>query len=235
MNFGKTRFSWIVRAMFGSCLAFVYLAGATGLSSDSSICPAMVENVFLAYLPVEMSLHVHRFRHALAFWGMVAGWMVFYPNAPYILTDYFHLAHVDPYVASGRRILRPDMRLWLTFTVLSVSAVVGAILGTWSLDHVAGLIQERIGRPKAIWRFSTVAVLAALSSAGIYLGRFARIHSVHLFTRPHRAFGEVCSSIGVNMLEFVVLVSLVQLALWACLRFLIVSSGVLAESMQPDE
>ena len=217
-------FGWGVRAMFGACLSFAYLAGTTGLASDSSICPAMVNNVFLAYLPVEISLHLHRIRRAFVFWGMVFVWMIFYPNAPYVLTDYFHLAYVDPYTLSANsRILRPDMRLWLTFTVLSVSAVISAMLGTWSLDHMAGLLQRRLRRPEALWRFSIVLVFVTFSSAGIYLGRFARIHSVHLFTRPHHALDEMSSSIGVNMVEFIVLVSFIQLVLWACLKFLAAS------------
>ena len=221
----KPHFAWMVRIVFGACLSFAYLAGVTGLASDSSICPAMVNNVFLAYLPVEISLHLHRIRRAFVFWGMVFVWMIFYPNAPYVLTDYFHLAYVDPYTLSANsRILRPDMRLWLTFTVLSVSAVISAMLGTWSLDHMAGLLQRRLRRPEALWRFSIVLVFVTFSSAGIYLGRFARIHSVHLFTRPHHALDEVFSSIGENMFEFVVLVSFVQLALWSCLKLLTASS-----------
>ena len=218
-------FGWIVRAMFGACLSFAYLAGVTGLASDSSICPAMVNNVFLAYLPVEISLHLHRIRRAFVFWGMVFVWMIFYPNAPYVLTDYFHLAYVDPYALPAKgRILRPDLSLWLTFAVLSVCALVSAMLGTWSLDHVAGLLQRRFRRSGALWRFSIVTVFAAFSSAGIYIGRFSRIHSVHLFTRPHHALDEVFSSIGENMFEFVVLVSFVQLALWSCLKLLTASS-----------
>ena len=44
--------------MFGGCIAFSYLAYCLGLSSDNGVCRAMVNNVFLAYLPVEMSFHV---------------------------------------------------------------------------------------------------------------------------------------------------------------------------------
>lgn len=217
-------FGWILRAMFGACLSFVYLAGSAGLASDGSICPAMVNNVFLAYLPVEISLHLHRIRNPFVFWGMVAVWMIFYPNAPYVLTDYFHLSYVYPYaLPTNCRLLRPDMRLWLTFTVLSVSAVISVLLGTWSLDHVAGLLQKRLRRPKALWRFSIVVVFVAFSSVGIYIGRFLRIHSVHLFTHPYYALYRVSSSIGVNMFEFVVLVSVIQLALWACMKFLATS------------
>ena len=137
-----TRYRWIIRAMFCGCIAFSYLAYRVGLSSDHSVCRAMVNNVFLAYLPVELSFHVSWKRHAVAFWGMFVAWLLFYPNAPYVLTDYFHLAYVNPYVAQegGKsiRIVRPDLRIWLTFTVLSSSAMISAILGTWSLDHVAG-------------------------------------------------------------------------------------------------
>ena len=157
--------------MFCGCIVLSYVAYRVGLSSDYSLCRAMVNNVFLAYLPVEMSFHVSCKRHAVAFWGMVIAWLLFYPNAPYVLTDYFHLAHIDPYVAreGGKsiRIVRPDLRLWLTFTVLSSSAMISAILGTWSLDHVAGHLQARIRRQGSAW-------LALLVAAGMTGSRLIR-------------------------------------------------------------
>jgi len=219
-----SRHIWIVRAMFGGCIAFNYLAYRVGLASDNSVCWAMVNNVFLAYLPVEMSFHVSWKRHAFAFWGMFIAWLLFYPNAPYVLTDYFHLAYVDPYVTQegGKsiRIVRPDLRLWLTFTVLSSSAMISAILGTWSLDHVAGHLQARIRRHGSVWLVLLVATLAALSSVGIYLGRFPRIHSVHLLTSPYNALGKMATACSLNMFEFVILLTWIQLVMWGCLRLL---------------
>ena len=218
------RYRWIIRAMFGGCIAFSYLAYRVGLASGHSVCRAMVNNVFLAYLPVEMSFHVSWKRHAFAFWGMFVAWLLFYPNAPYVLTDYFHLAHVDPYVAKegGKsiRIVRPDLRLWLTFTVLSASAMVSAILGTWSLDHVTGHLQARIRRHGPGWLVLFVVTLAALSSVGIYLGRFPRIHSVHLLTNPYNALGKMATSCSLNMFEFVMLLTFIQLVMWGCVRLL---------------
>ncbi|MBQ6330500.1 MAG: DUF1361 domain-containing protein [Kiritimatiellae bacterium] len=217
-----TRCRWIIRAIFGGCIAFSYLAYCLGLSSDNSVCRAMVNNVFLAYLPVEMSFHVSWKRHAFAFWGTFIAWLLFYPNAPYVLTDYFHLAHIDPYVAQegGKsiRIVRPDLRLWLTFTVLSSSAMISAIFGTWSLDHVTKHLQARIRRHGPAWLVLLVAALAALSSVGIYLGRFPRIHSVHLLTSPYHVLGKMATSCSLNMFEFVILLTLTQLVTWGCLR-----------------
>ena len=223
-NVVPTRYRWIIRAMFCGCIAFSYLAYFVGLASDRSVCLAMVNNVFLAYLPVEMSLHVSWQRQAFVFWGMFVAWLLFYPNAPYVLTDYFHLAHVNPYVAKegGKsiRIVRPDLRLWLTFTVLSASAMVSAIFGAWSLDHVTGHLQARIRRHDSGWRVLFVAVLAALSSVGIYFGRFPRIHSVHLLTNPCHTLGKMATSCSLNMFEFVILLTLIQLVMWGCLRLL---------------
>ena len=155
---------------------------------------------------------------------MFIAWLLFYPNAPYVLTDYFHLAHIDPYITQegGKctRIVRPDLRLWLTFTVLSVSAMISAILGTWSLDHVVGHLQARIRRYGSVWLLLLVAALAALSSIGIYLGRFPRIHSVHMLTRPRHVLGKMATACNLNMFEFVILLTLIQLVMWGCLRLL---------------
>ena len=216
---------WLVRAAFGASLAFIYVAYSMGMDSDHTLCRAMVNNILLAYLPVEMALHVSARIPAMAFWGLVAVWVVFYPNAPYVLTDYFHLAHVDPYVPvvdGGRhtRILRPDLRLWLTFTVLSVSAMVSALFGTWSLDHVARAVQARIRRPGAMWLLAIVLAFAALSSAGIYLGRFHRVHSLHLLTKPGHTLERMASACSLNLFEFMAMLTLVQVVLWSSLRLL---------------
>ena len=213
---------WLVRAVFGACLVFVYLMNCVGMSSDHTLCRAMMNNVLLAYIPVEISLHALPTRRAPVFWGLVAVWTVFYPNAPYVLTDYFHLAYVDPYAIAAdgkpRRILRPDLHMWLTFMILSVSAIVSALFGTWSLDRVVDTLLAKFRRRGMGWRVSLVALFVALSSAGIYFGRFPRLNSVDLLTRPLYALGKMAAVCKLNMIEFVAMLSVIQLVLWGCLR-----------------
>ncbi len=224
------RTAWCVRAAFGCCMAFVFLVTSLGVFPDSrTLYRAMLNNMALAYLPVELSLHISRRWSAPLFWAIFSLWAIFYPNAPYVLTDYFHLAYVDPYVVleSGRRssVLRPDLRLWMTFTVLSVSALVSALFGTWSLDRVVGVLQSRIGRTGFWWRFVIVAALAALSSTGIYLGRFPRLHSVDLLLHPRHALGQMAGACSLNQVEFVVLLTIVQMVIWCWMQFTRIASA----------
>lgn len=220
----RDRVKWGVRLAFGGCVAFSFLAMCLAPEKTGHVlCRAMKNNVLLAYIPVEMSLHLQGCRSRFAFCALCAAWMIFFPNAPYVLTDYFHLAMYDPYVMleSGRRtsILRHDLHLWLTFTVLSVNAMVCALFGTWSLDNVIGALLARIKRSGFLWRALFALGFTSLASAGIYLGRFPRLHSIHLITNPHHAFGQIASSIGLNFVEFIVLLTFVQMILWAWLRF----------------
>ena len=218
------RVKWGVRLAFGGCVAFSLLVMCFAPEATGhTLCRAMKNNVLLAYIPVELSLHLQGCRSRFAFCALGVAWMIFFPNAPYVLTDYFHLAMYDPYVIleSGRRtsILRHDLHLWLTFAMLSVNAMVCALFGTWSLDNVIGALLARIKRSGFLWRALFALGFTALASAGIYLGRFPRLHSIHLITNPRHAFGQIASSIGLNLAEFIVLLTIVQMILWAWLRF----------------
>lgn len=220
------RHKWLVRAAFGGCMAFNLLAASAfgGQRQIHSMSAAMFNNVFLAYIPVELSLHISRFRGPVVFWTLLAAWMLFYPNAPYVLTDYFHLAYVDPYIVleNGRRtaLLRQDTHLWLSFTILSLSALFSSLLGTWSMDRTVRQVQARLRRPGAWWRILFVSTATCLSSVGIYLGRFPRLHSVDMLTRPRHAIAQAAQTCRPDTLEFVLLLTLVQMALWGCLLVL---------------
>ena len=60
-------------------------------------------NLFLAWLPYLFSLYLARLNHVGAskiMMGMVfLAWLLFFPNAPYIVTDFLHLRERPPYPA----------------------------------------------------------------------------------------------------------------------------------------
>ena len=56
----------------------------------------MALNVFLAYIPLEISFYFERVNRKLTYF-LMALWLLFYPNAPYLFTDFFHLAELKIY------------------------------------------------------------------------------------------------------------------------------------------
>ena len=220
----STRVRWTVRCAFGACIAFTFLIGLLNLDSPGRIlCRAMVNNTFLAYIPVEISLHLADCRSRIMRGICIAAWLLFYSNAPYMLTDFFHLAMFDPYIVleSGKRtsLLRNDLRLWLPFAALTMTALVGALFGTWSLNRVIGALLVRVRNAGVCLRAALALGFASLASVGIYLGRFPRLHSVHVLTQPRHTLDQVSSSIGPDLLEFAVLLTCVQMTLWLWLEF----------------
>jgi uncharacterized membrane protein len=107
---------------------------------------------------------------------LLALWLAFFPNAPYLVTD---LIHIDPADHAATGILGDA-------ALVSV-APVGLALGFSSLLLVERMVRERFGARPAL----VVAVLSlAVASLGIYLGRVVRLNSWDLLTRP-RVVGSV--------------------------------------------
>jgi uncharacterized membrane protein len=129
-------------------------------------------NLFLAALPL---LWGGAFRAACQEKrSIIAGfffmlWLVFLPNAPYILTDLVHL--------NGR----PLETLWYYLAMLLSCAGTGTLLGYLSLLNVHQTVEQAFGKV-AGWSVASGALI--LSGFGIYLGRFLRWNSWDLFTNP---------------------------------------------------
>jgi len=97
-------------------------------------------------------------------------WLIFFPNAPYILTDFQHLA------GTWR-----DVPVWYDVMLLLWFAFTGLMLGMVSLFLMQEVIRREFGRWFG-WGF--VAVVSVLTSAGVYVGRFLRWNSWDIFKDP---------------------------------------------------
>ncbi|HSP34452.1 MAG TPA: DUF1361 domain-containing protein [Thermoanaerobaculia bacterium] len=133
----------------------------------------LVWNLFLAMLPAVFGVLFARatqrgsFAIVRAIWFVL--WLLFLPNAPYIVTDFIHLTAM------------PRVPLWFDIALLLSFAGTGLLLGYSSVADVQGAIALRFGRAVG-WCVAFLAVL--LSGFGIYLGRFLRWNSWDAFTDP---------------------------------------------------
>jgi uncharacterized membrane protein len=100
-------------------------------------------------------------------------WLLFLPNAPYILTDILHLTRASQAPA------------WYDLALLLSCSGTGLLLGYLSLIDVQTIVARRFG-PARGWIFAMVSLV--LSGFAIYLGRFLRWNSWDVLIEPTRVF-----------------------------------------------
>ena len=154
-----------------SALSLVVLA-AYRFAAGTGDLDYLLWNLALAWVPFVAALALDDVRSTplrlqLPLLGL---WLVFFPNAPYLVTD---LIHINPDDHGAVSILGDA-------ALVSV-APAGLALGFSSLMLVERAVLERFGGRLAL----AVSVLSlAAASLGIYLGRVVRLNSWDLLTRP---------------------------------------------------
>ncbi len=141
----------------------------------------LVWNLFLAWVPYLCSLFAFAlFRKDPSRWTrlILPGlfWLAFFPNAPYMVTDFLHLQ------------LRPYIPLWYDILLLATFAWTGCFLAIVSLRTMQFLVKHYLGRLLG-WVFAITAL--GLSSLGIYLGRFERWNSWDLILQPKAVLKDI--------------------------------------------
>lgn len=129
-------------------------------------------NTFLAILPFLFS----RALAAIRVWNtkalvLLLCWLAFFPNAAYIVTDLFHYTE------------RPPVPAWFDLLLVTTAAWNGLLLGVLSLMQVEQYLQLHL-RQK--WVSVLVLVSCLLCGYGVYIGRFLRFNTWHVFTHPDR-------------------------------------------------
>lgn len=171
-------------------------------------------NTLLGYLPLEISLKVSadRPQNHFLFWTIIIIWLLFYPNAPYLLTDLFHLSLLNAYTSDGLLVM--SVHVWVYFTFIIVSTFFCVVLGFWSIRHIAQSITQRYLKNGWISQLVVVVILTILTSIGIYAGRFQRIHTIYLFISPNLIIHRLFAMWTTKMMLFVVLMTFIQLSIY---------------------
>lgn len=138
----------------------------------------MIWNLFLAWLPLIFIYGWKKVRERYSILsGMFLGlWFLFFPNAPYIVTDLFHFYYRDP------------IPLWYDLVMLMNCAWLGLILGYSSLYEVQEWLRTKIS---AVYSWIVIGIVLLLSGGGIYIGRYLRFNSWDLVISPFQTFFDI--------------------------------------------
>jgi uncharacterized membrane protein len=144
----------------------------------------MTWNLLLALVPAVLAPLVfrHRGERTVLWWGGLGLFVLFLPNAPYVVTD---LVHLRSDVVSAR----------------NDAAVVGAVLPVYAVFIGIGLLSycsslselgRYLGRIGLASRRASIELgVHLLAAVGVVLGRFARLNSWEPVTEPQTTIERV--------------------------------------------
>ncbi|MBV6451833.1 MAG: hypothetical protein MHPDNHAH_02580 [Anaerolineales bacterium] len=158
-----------------ACAMCIGLVLARVAYSESGRHLGLIWNLFLAWIPFILAYLAHAISwrritlyFILPFISIL--WLIFFPNAPYMLTDLQDLARGSF-----------GAPLWYDVIIVVWCSWTGMLLGVISLYLMQDIVLRTFGRVIA-WLF--VFTITPLSSFGIYIGRFVRLNSWDILQDP---------------------------------------------------
>ena len=157
----------LVRGWYAQGLRFRFLAWNLVLAVIPALAASAMARADRGRKPVLVAL-----------WGVV--WLMFLPNAPYLITD---LVHLQP---------RAPVPYWFDIGLFAAFAGAGVLAAYSSFGDVQQVATRRFGR----WTgWAVVAVASFAAGFGIELGRMGRWNSWDVLTQPGDLFLEVLARV----------------------------------------
>ena len=141
--------------------------------TDTKVFLFLNWNLFLAFVPWAVTsitiLKPNIQSYKITIIILLAVWLLFFPNAPYILTDLFHLR------------LKSSMPKWFDLILILSFAWTGLVFGFLSLWDIEKILTKSLNQ---VWISIISISLLFIGSFGIYLGRFLRWNSWDIIGEP---------------------------------------------------
>ena len=132
-------------------------------------------NLGLAALPLILSETMIRSKTWIAAL-LFPAWLLLFPNAPYVLTDLFHLKP------------KSQIPLWYDLLLLLSCGGLSFFMGLISMKQVHDIVARTLGALSG-WIMVVVSMFA--TGFGIYLGRYLRWNSWDVITNPLPLFSDI--------------------------------------------
>ncbi len=149
------------------CYCFLFIAiliAARIIYSGNNLYLFLIWNLFLAWIPYAISLY---FKQSISKTKAVQallfiGWLLFFPNALYIVTDIIHVKETEA------------APVWFDAILLFVASLAGLALAFASIINVENILRHYFYK-----KFTNALIIFLLfvGSFGVYLGRFQRWNS----------------------------------------------------------
>ncbi len=141
--------------------------------TDSTLHRFLMWNLFLAWIPFVCAVWmVSMYRRRASAWLYIFPsivWLLFFPNAAYLVTDLYNLQNMPP------------VPFWYDIGFFATLAWTGLLLAVASLQIVQRMVKQSFG---VVWSWFVVLIVVGLNGVGIYLGRFLRWNSWDVVTDP---------------------------------------------------
>lgn len=135
-----------------------------------------VWNSFLAILPIFLSSYLvnGKLTRPVSLLVFII-WLLFFPNAAYLVTDVLHFKE------------KKGMPLWFDLILVIQASWIGLFATTVSLKQINIFLYLKLGNKLAL---IGIIIIIILTSYGVYLGRFLRFNSWDFLTNPNLIINE---------------------------------------------
>jgi len=171
-------------------LCFSFSVFRLYFSEDPEVIPRLNWNLFLAFIPWFLTsflmINSKYKKNKIVIGTLLFFWLLFFPNAPYILTDLIHL--------EGKQ----SVQLWFDLILILSFAWTGLLFGILSLMDIEKLLNQVMSKKRVNF---IIVILLFIGSFGVYLGRFLRWNSWDIISNPFGLISDIGHRI-INPFEF---------------------------------
>ncbi|WHY19969.1 DUF1361 domain-containing protein [Paenibacillus sp. G2S3] len=206
----------------GLSVATMAVYRVVSLQTDSFYA-FLIWNLFLAWIPFLFSMAAYELDKrkigGLLLVPLGVAWLLFFPNAPYLMTDLVHLTvRKSRYIVDGTI----QNRYWYDLVTLLLFTWSGWLTGFFSLYQFQTVVYR-----KSNLLLSWVFVLAAcaLGGYGVLLGRVYRLNSWDVLTDRHQLYQLVIDSLNWQSVFFSLFIAFVLLVIYATMYCLLNALG----------
>ncbi|HEM6034544.1 TPA: DUF1361 domain-containing protein [Streptococcus suis] len=176
-----------------------FLIISVGLKRYGVTAPDLTWNMFLALVSLDFAILTHFSKNGLIKFITAVLWLFFYPNTFYMVTDIVHMHFANTVLWQ-----RESMILFMLY----VSSI---FFGVMSCVESLRLIFSAFAIKSYLLRLVLIGGLSFLSSFAIHIGRYARLNSWDIFTRPTVVVNEMIDVISWEALPFILGFTFIQI------------------------